>query len=180
MGDKTLSCQEFSILYTTYRGKFCSIAKSYVRDAVIAEDIVDECFTNFWDSREKIEMPEIPEAYILQSIKNKCLNSLRDKATHMRIQQKIQEDAYKAMMTEIEIMTHDNMGLLFEQEISHIFSSHLQKCPELSRNIFLSSRFDNLTYDEIAEKYNISQRKVKREIQKMIKDLRNSLKEYLC
>ena len=50
---------------------------------------------------------------------------------------------------------------------------------ELSRNIFISSRFEDLTYEEIAAKYGVSPRKVKREIQKSLEILRVSLKDYL-
>ena len=179
MASKSINCQDFNILYTTYRTKFCSIAKSYVRDSVIAEDIVDECFTRFWDNRDKIILTDIPEAYILQCIKNKCLNHLRDKATHMRIHQQIQEDGYKAMMTEIDLLVHDNISILFKEEIKAIFVKSIKSSSELSRNIFLSSRFQNMTYEEIATKYEVSPRKVKREIQKTLEKLRDALKDYL-
>ncbi len=179
MTGQPITCQEFNSIYTTYRNKFCSIAKSYVRDATVADDIVDECFTNFWDNREKITLTDIPEAYILQSIKNKCLNHLRDKANHMRIHQQMQENAYRAMMMEIDFLVHDNMGILFENEVRNIFMNKLKTCPELSRKIFMASRFQNMTYDEIAAKYDISPRKVKREIQKMLEMLRKELKDYL-
>ena len=43
----------------------------------------------------------------------------------------------------------------------------------------MASRFDELTYQEIAERYGISQRKVKREIQNVLARMRVSLKDYL-
>lgn len=162
----SINCKEFSTLYTNNRAKFCSIARSYVRDMTIAEDIVDECFTNFWDNRNKIELTDIPEVYILQCVKNKCLNHLRDKATHMRIHQQIHDNDYRAMMTEIDLMVHDNLGILFKEEVKNIFLKNMKNSSELSKNIFLSSRFHNMTYEEIAFKFDVSPRKVKREIQK--------------
>lgn len=51
--------------------------------------------------------------------------------------------------------------------------------PKETRDIFMSSRFEDLTYNEIAEKYGISPRKVKREIQNALEILRTSLKDYL-
>lgn len=112
-----ITSQEFAQLFLRYRDRFISIARSYIRDDVAAEDIVAESFTNFWDNRERVASGSMPEAYILQSVKN--------------------------------------------------------------RNIFLSSRFENLTYNEIAEKYGISPRKVKREMQHALEILRTSLKDYL-
>lgn len=97
MTEKTITAQEFSRLFIRYRDRFVSVAMSYIRDEVVAEDIVAESFTNFWDNRD----------------------------------------------------------------------------------IFLSSRFENLTYNEIAEKYSITPRKVKREIQHVLEIMRTSLKDYL-
>ena len=51
--------------------------------------------------------------------------------------------------------------------------------PEMTRQIFFSSRFEDLTYEEIAAKYNVSPRKVKREIQSVLSMMRKSLKDYL-
>ncbi len=43
----------------------------------------------------------------------------------------------------------------------------------------MSSRFEDLTYEEIAQKYGVTTRKIKREIQKALEELRDSLGDYL-
>lgn len=179
MTGKEITPQEFGQLFLQYRDRFVSIARSYVRDELAAEDIVAESFTNFWDSKSRIELDNPPQAYILQSVKNRCLNYLRDKATRLRIQQKMQEDFSKAVLTEINILEADQVGLLFRSDIQKIFMNLLDSMPKETRDIFMSSRFEDLTYNEIAEKYGISARKVKREIQNALEILRTSLKDYL-
>ncbi len=174
-----ITSQEFAQLFLRYRDRFISIARSYIRDDVAAEDIVAESFTNFWDNRERVASGSMPEAYILQSVKNRCLNYLRDKTTRLRIQQKMHEDSSKAMLTEMNILEADQIGLIFRSDIIKIFKNLLDTMPPATRNIFLSSRFENLTYNEIAEKYGISPRKVKREMQHALEILRTSLKDYL-
>lgn len=178
MGNE-ISPLEFGQLFTRYRDKFISIARSYVRNDAIAEDIVAESFTNFWDYRAQIGPDTVPEAYIMQSVKNRCLNHLRDQANRLRIQQKMHEDSYKAIMAEIGVLGKDEIGLIFRSDIEAIFKKLLSSVPESTRNIFLASRFENLTYSEIAEKYDISPRKVKREIQHVLEIMRTSLKDYL-
>lgn len=179
MTGQDITPQEFGQLFLQYRDRFVSIARSYVRDEIAAEDIVAESFTNFWDSKSRIELDNPPQAYILQSVKNRCLNYLRDKATRLRIQQKMQEDFSKAVLTEINILEADQVGLLFRSDIQKIFKNLLDSMPKETRDIFMSSRFEDLTYNEIAEKYGISPRKVKREIQNALEILRTSLKDYL-
>ena len=177
-GDQ-ISAQEFGQLFMRYRDNFIAVARSYVRDEVVAEDIVAESFTNFWDSRSRIDIRTIPEAYILHMVKNRCLSYLRDRANRMRILQQMHNDSYKAIMAEIGVLGKDETGLIFESDIAAIFNKLLATVPDSTRDIFLASRFGNLTYNEIAEKYGVSPRKVKREIQHVLGIMRISLKDYL-
>ena len=177
-GDQ-ISAQEFGQLFMRYRDNFIAVARSYVRDEVVAEDIVAESFTNFWDSRSRIDIQTIPEAYILHMVKNRCLSYLRDRANRMRILQQMHEDSYKAIMAEIGVLGKDETGLIFQSDIAAIFNKLLATVPDSTRDIFLASRFGNLTYNEIAEKYGVSPRKVKREIQHVLGIMRISLKDYL-
>ncbi len=179
MTEKNISAQEFGQLFLRYRDKFVSIAMSYLRDEVAAEDIVSECFTNFWDMRDRIEITTVPEAYILQSVKNKCLNYLRDKSTRMRIQQQMHSDSYRAVMAEIGVLGKNEFGIIFRSDIAAIFKKMMDEMPESTRRIFFSSRFEDLTYNEIAAKYGVSPRKVKREIQHVLEIMRISLRDYL-
>ena len=179
MPGNNISAQEFGQLFMRYRDNFIAVARSYVRDEVVAEDIVAESFTNFWDNRSRIDIRTIPEAYILHMVKNRCLSYLRDRANRMRILQQMHNDSYKAIMAEIGVLGKDETGLIFESDIAAIFQRLLATVPKSTRDIFLASRFDNLTYNEIAEKYGVSPRKVKREIQHVLGIMRISLKDYL-
>lgn len=174
-----ISPQEFSRIFTRYREPFTGIAASYIHDRAAAEDIVADCFARFWDKREEIRLSGSPEAYLLTSVKNRCLNYLRDKAARMRIEQRMQEDGYRALMVEIDILDGQDMSLLFREDVRRIFGDFMRQLPPMTRNIFYSSRFEDLTYIEIAEKYGVTPRKVKREIQKVLEIMRTSLKDYL-
>lgn len=167
--------QEFGKLFLKYREKYIAIARSYIRDEIAAEDIVSGCFTSFWDNRNKIELKSAPEAYILQSVKNRCINWLRDHANRMRIH----EEQYNYTMAEINVMESEDLSRIFRADIAGIFSRLMEKSPEITRNIFCSSRFEDMTYEEIAKRYNVSPRKVKREIQSVLAMMRSSLKDYL-
>lgn len=176
---KDISPEAFGRLFMKYRDKYISIACSFVRDRQVAEDIVAESFTAFWDNRGRIELSSLPEAYILQTIKNNCLNYLRDTATRLRIHQQIHTDAYRALLLEIELLSEEDLSFLFEADVVKIFRDFLLTMPEMTRKIFCSSRFEGLTYNEIAEKYNVTPRKVKRDISSVLTRMRDELKDYL-
>lgn len=73
----------------------------------------------------------------------------------------------------------DLAKVLFRKEVEEIFRNRLAEMPELSAQIFMANRFENQTYQEIAHRYNISVRKVTREIQQCLKLLREDLGDYL-
>lgn len=174
-----VSAQEFATLFSRFREPFVNISFSYIHDRSAAEDIVSDCFASFWDKRNEIQLNSPPEAYLLTAVKNRSLNFLRDQATRMRIEQKMQTNAYRALMAEIDVLDGQDMSILFKEEVRHIFEDFMKSMPKMTRDIFYSSRFEDLTYDEIAEKYGVSTRKVKREIQRVLSAMRSSLKDYL-
>lgn len=177
-----LSPTDFGKLFISHRNSFIAIAKSYVRDQAVAEDIVSECFTTFWDKREGIDIQTTAEAYIVKSVKNKCLNHLRDHSRTISAENSSNPDLRRhinTILTEMSILESDEMDAIYSSEVQHIFRRFLADMPELTLNIFMSSRFENLTYEEIAQKYGVTPRKVKRDIQKTLEKLRIELKDYL-
>ena len=175
----SISAEEFGRLFLRFKDKFISIACSFTRDRAAAEDIVTESFTAFWNGREHIELKSLPEAYVLQSVRNRCLNYLRDKAVRMRIEGDINSVSARAVEMEADILSEESISFLFRDEVQEIFRNFMKTMPDLTRKIFLASRMEGLTYNEIAERYGVTPRKVKRDIQKVLEIMRISLKDYL-
>ncbi len=175
----SISAEEFGRLFLRFKDKFISIACSFTRDRAAAEDIVTESFTAFWNGREHIELKSLPEAYVLQSVRNRCLNYMRDKAVRMRIEGDINSVSARAVEMEADILSEESISFLFRDEVQEIFMNFMKTMPDLTRKIFLASRMEGLTYNEIAEKYGVTPRKVKRDIQKVLESMRVSLKDYL-
>ena len=175
----SISAEEFGRLFLRFKDKFISIACSFTRDRAAAEDIVTESFTAFWNGREHIELKSLPEAYVLQSVRNRCLNYMRNKAVRMRIEGDINSVSARAVEMEADILSEESISFLFRDEVQEIFMNFMKTMPDLTRKIFLASRMEGLTYNEIAERYGGTPRKVKRDIQKVLEIMRISLKDYL-
>lgn len=174
-----ITAEDFGRLFLKFKDKYIAIACSYIRDRAAAEDVVTETFTVFWNNRHDIELKSSPEAYILQAVKNRCLNYRRDQTNRMRLVESVAEDTVKALELETSILAEEDLGFLFKDEVVRIFREFMLTMPELTRKIFIDSRFEGLTYTEIADKYEITPRKVKREIQKVLGRMRENLKDYL-
>ena len=65
------------------------------------------------------------------------------------------------------------------EELARNIEAALSRLPESYREAFEMNRFQNLTYNEIAEKLNVSSKTVDYRIQQALKLLRVELKDYL-
>lgn len=172
---------DFDRLYTEYTPRFTIIAYSFIKDKSLAEDLVTDSFMYFWEHRSEIALTSsnIP-SYILGIVRHKCIDELRKRQSRLTFEKRLSEMAYRENEANLSALEDCDLAqILFEQDIEKIFKDSLAKMPKLTADIFVASRFENLTYQEIAAKFNISERKVTREIQNSLKLLRKDLGDYL-
>lgn len=173
--------QHFDTLYSEYKPRFIVIAHSYLRDWELAEDLVNDSFLSFWEKRTELLLtnPNIPP-YILGIVRHKCIDALRERQTQYQAQQTIYNHSLRNVRANLNALEDCDLAkILFRREIEEIFHRRLAEMPELSAQIFIANRFEEMTYQQIAERYGISTRKVTREIQRCLKLLREDLGDYL-
>lgn len=176
-----MEMQEFDRLYGAYKPRFILIACSYLRDRSAAEDLVTDCFMHFWEKREEIvpTTENIP-AYILGMVRHKCIDALRTRQQHLLTHRQIYQLEMRNIRENLAALEECDLAkILFRSEVEEIFRRRLAEMPELSAQIFIANRFENQTYQEIAQRYGISVRKETREIQRCLKLLREDLGDYL-
>ena len=176
-----MEMHEFDRLYGAYKPRFILIACSYLRDRSAAEDLVTDCFMHFWEKREEIvSTTENIPAYILGMVRHKCIDALRTRQQHLLTHQQIYQLEMRNIRENLAALEECDLAkILFRSEVEEIFHRRLAEMPELSAQIFIANRFENQTYQEIAQRYGISVRKVNREIQRCLKLLREDLGDYL-
>jgi RNA polymerase sigma-70 factor (family 1) len=143
----------------------------YVKDFATCEEIVQEAFLGLWEKRESIDMSQPVKAYLATSIRNKCLNWLRDN-------KKFNPDL---LNFEESVSNHDIVltDKLVEAEIRKTINDAIHELPEKCREIFTLSRFRNLKYQEIAGQLGISVKTVETQMSKALQHMRLRLKEFI-
>lgn len=179
MSTLEISRSEFEHLYAQYHSRFVVIARRYVRDAMVAEDLVTDSFVSFWENRERLSSNVNLAAYLLVIVKNKCLNWLHAQQLHLQIEKQLHSRQYRMVSSNILSLEACNPSRLFAEEVVRIVERSLGNMPELTRRVFESNRFCDKTYAEIAEELGISQRKVTSEMQRALSLLRKDLQDYL-
>jgi RNA polymerase sigma-70 factor (ECF subfamily) len=64
-------------------------------------------------------------------------------------------------------------------ELQQQINKAIETMPQQCRTVFILSRYENLTYNEIAEQLDISVKTVDKHICKALKIMRERLKEYI-
>ena len=168
----------FSKLFVDYQGKFVHFAKYYVRDLATAEDITSDAIIYYWENRNRLPKDTNVPAYILTTIKHKCLNHLQHVRVSEQVSAEILSNAQWELNTRISTLEALEPTELYTQEIYDMVNKGLLKLPEKTQIIFRMSRFDQLQNKEIAEKLDISVKTVEAHITNALKLLRAELADY--
>ena len=171
--------QQFDEIFRKYRMRYILFAKSYVKDEVVAEDIVMDALMSFWEKRHEKNDIDNLYAYILTIVKNRSLNYLEHQQTVMMTRERIVNHELRELNFRISTLQACEPEELFSAEILEILEKSLKILPEQSRRIFTLSRIDNKNHKEIAEIFGISTKSVEFHITRVLKKLRIALKDYM-
>lgn len=172
--------EEFGKFFSEYRSHFVNIAFSYIRDLDAAKDIVTDSFVYLWERRNELTSQTNIKGYVYCCVRNRCNSYLRGKLTHLKATDEMTKSAQRNLQSSLDSLNNDDISNhLFLNEVAAIFQEELAKMPPRTRAIFQASRDEDLTYQEIAEKYGIPVRRVTAEIQTALHTLRHALKDFL-
>lgn len=154
-----MTTKEFEILFRRLYLPLGMYALRIVDDADVAEDMVQEAFTNTWERLEGgLEISNF-KAFMYRSVRNECLSYLSS------LKEKVGEEFIpEAGEEEIDTSFRD----------ARIWKA-IDELPEKCREIFLMSKRDGYSNEEIADELGISIKTVKNQMTKAFSRLREAL-----
>jgi RNA polymerase sigma-70 factor (ECF subfamily) len=171
----------FNALFNECYRMFVRFANSYLGDRQAAEDIVSDSFAYYWDNRDRLPADVNSKAYILTTVKNKCLNALRHDNVISAASDKMKQHQERVLALRISTLEACDPEELFCSETRRIINETLAKMPEKTRRIFEMSRMEDRTYSQIAASLSLSVKTVEFHIAKALKILGSHLKsDSLC
>ena len=161
----------FETLFRLYYKSLCVFSHRIVKDAVTAEELIQDILYHLWDKRESLVLNTSIKSYLFKSAYNNSLKHIR----HMKIVH--EHENYVKTGPEPGIQQPDNYAET--GEIMHIIDQTLSSMPEKSQEIFKLNRYEGLKYQEIAEKMGISVKTVEAHMSSVLRLFRENLKDYL-
>ena len=158
------------IFYAYYKG-LVLYAKEFTEDMDIAEEIVQGFFVKFWIEHEQIHIISSVKAYLVKSVRNKCLDFLK----HRKIMDKYNKEIQKELPNE----PNEGEDVIMTYELKEMVEKSINALPEKCKEIFKKSRYEGKKYKEIAGELEISVKTVEAQIGKALKKLREDLNDFL-
>ncbi len=145
-------------------------AISILKDEDVAEGAVQNVFLKLLERRHKLTLSGSVQAYLYGAVYNECLNNIR----HQKV--KANHQQYVMHVIKDNEGTGAGMELL---DLKEKLQQALNQLPEGCRTVFQLSRFEELKYQEIADRLGISIKTVEAQMGKALRILRVKLVDYL-
>lgn len=165
-GIKSGDEQTYAHLFESYYSLLSVFACRYVTDLEIAREIVQDLFVHIYENRESLVITTSLRSYLYQSVRNRCLNHLKEIKNHQK-----HLDALTWELAE----SLDPETLYHETELEFRVFQIVSDLPSRCQEIFIMSRVDGKKNSEIASRLKISVRTVETQISKALKILRKKL-----
>ncbi|TKC08611.1 RNA polymerase sigma factor [Pedobacter frigoris] len=157
----------YTEIFARYNYILHSHAVNKLRDREEARDIIQEVFTYLWQKKETITFTSSLSGYLYGAVRNAILN----RVVHKQVQEKY-FDSLKAFSLRGEVVTDH---LIREKQLREFIEQEIALLPPKMRQVFEMSRKENLSHKEIAEKLDISEQTVSKQVTNAIKILKTKL-----
>lgn len=151
----------FQQYYKEHYKSFFLVACKYLREAGLAQEVVNDVFVKLWEDGDKISIESSLSSYIYRAVINRSINILNKQK--------------KDRLHEIELSKrpeeHAELRHMEENELKVRLYKAIDALPEQCRKVFMMSRFEEMKQKEIADRLGISIKTVKNHITRALKQL---------
>ncbi|HWK99753.1 MAG TPA: RNA polymerase sigma-70 factor [Parapedobacter sp.] len=156
----------FDQLYHRYWEALFRYVARVLKDEDDTADVLQDTFFKVWEQRERLLHVESLKAYLFTMARNGALRFIALQQNHQRfiggLSEFLKDGPYEWSAAETLAVT----------ELQASIDKQIMRMPPRMREVFLLSRFDNLSNREIATRLNISENTVKKQINYALKIIR--------
>jgi RNA polymerase sigma-70 factor, ECF subfamily len=178
-GIQSANQTSFGYLIQLYFNPIMLYAKSIVLDSELAKEIVQDVFLKVWNTRNSLDINYSLKSYLYQVTHNLCIDHLRNR-TNKRNLNVISYDDHAMRLEIFELEDHESFfDKLFSEQMDDAIQKAIEQLPEQCREVFILSRYEQLSYPQISQKLNISLSTTKTQMVRAMHKLQDSLKDFL-
>ena len=156
----------YELLFRLHYVRFVNFAASVIGDKEAAKDLVQEAFMKVWLNRAKLDVSMSIGSYLYVLVKRSALNFLRDRKFAERLTRELEQSISHSSDGDRTVDADDALRRV---------ANGVEHLPDQRKTVFLMSRKDGLSNQEIADELNLSVKTVERHISLALSDLRKIL-----
>jgi RNA polymerase sigma-70 factor, ECF subfamily len=165
----------FEFIFKSYFQMLFNYASNLLHSNHKAEEIVSVVFTKLWENRLKISIEDSLKSYLFRTVYNNCLNQIRQ----TKVEEKYKSYFLNYFTEEYASGSGYPLDKLIEKELELKINSIIESLPSQCKTMFLLSRDEGLTHEEIAIQFGVSVNTVHTQIARALKKFREELINYL-
>ena len=174
---KTGDEKAFRYLFDNHYTLLCHLAVEFLKDDFLAETVVGDVIFHIWEKHETLDIQTSIRAYLVKSVRNRCINYLQQEYVVKETRFAKGDDLMQADEL-LPVSENYPMATLLEKELEQEIKRSIESLPDECRVVFEKSRFENMKYQEIALKLDISVNTVKYHIKNALSKLNSDLSKY--
>jgi RNA polymerase sigma-70 factor (ECF subfamily) len=138
----------FEVIFRRYYDPLCRAIAAYLGDRDAVEDVVQGVLARLWDGRHGLAVPDSLANYLLAAARRRAVDQLRHEA--------VRRKAAPLLVIETSAERGNPESTFDADALRHRFARAVAALPPRTREAFVLSRRDGLSYDEIALRMGIS------------------------
>lgn len=163
-----LTLNKFKEVYDLYYIPLCKFVLFYTKDKQLIEDTVQDVFLSLWENRDNFNAIHT-KTFLFQCVKNRLFNKFRDEKNRSRLL----ENWFQSVI-EDTILEDDKYEA---EKVLNIINKAIESLPKKCREIFILHKIKNLSYKQIAEIMQVSEKTVGNQMGIALKKIRNYTRE---
>lgn len=139
------------------------LALYYLKDEQESIDLVQELFVHLWENPTNLSEVKNHKAYLYTAVRNRCYNKINRSPTLFNSMDLLENEP---------VDQFDFTELIQTKELENQLMEAIDQLPDKCKEIFVLSRFKDLSYKEIAELLSVSVKTVENQISNALRVLR--------
>ena len=160
----------FEAFFRTHHAPLVRYAEGIVKDPAEARDLAQDAFVRIWEGRERIDPERSLESLAYRTVRNLCLNRVRDRKNRETLLAEGYEPPARAPTGPDDALGQARLAAHLERWIDAL--------PERQREALRLSRFSGLSHEEVAEAMGVSARTVNTHLVRALRTIRDRVKAY--
>lgn len=154
----------FNMVYDRYSRPLYLYILSKTDRGETSKDLLQDLFATLWEKRCTLDIHLSLKSYLYQCVRHKIIDLYRRDSTYRKYLQQLIEH--------FDAQPHNIVDTYDYKARAHEVFEAINQLPARMKEIFMLSRFENLSIEQIAARLDLSQQTVKNQISKALKILR--------